>query len=236
MNQPSRTIIITRPEIDSQRLARYINEIDTTLHIMISPLHEIIFTHVQLNLNDYQGIIFTSENAVRALSRQNIPHSLTAYCIGQRTAIAAKNIGFMPYSADNSAESLVRLVAKMQPKGNLLYARGKTVSTDLAKSLLHHNICINELIVYEQQPCPLSDRSHKLLGNSSCLVVLYSVNTAIQFTREAGCIPNKDHLVFCISKNVCDAFTLNWKTVMPKSLSIKQNAREITLYAVSSMG
>ena len=66
-------ILITRPLQQSRRFAKALDkQFGESLEICISPVLEIKFFRVEINLEPFDGLIFTSESGVKAFTHLNI--------------------------------------------------------------------------------------------------------------------------------------------------------------------
>ena len=161
MAQP--TLLLTRPAPQSQRFAAEFAARFPGVPVLISPLMGI--DSLQL-LNDIAGIdalILTSENAVTALAPQTSQRP-PAWCVGPRTAAAARAAGFPIAGIAEDAASLTDLLKAQAAGAHLLHARGRHVVADLPTALAPAGITVTEAMVYDQQACPLTDEARALLA------------------------------------------------------------------------
>lgn len=105
-----------------------------------------------INLKDYDALIFTSKNAIYALDSFNKNwKKLESYAIAPKTAKIitelSGNLVFTGKSShgDDFAEELIK---KLENK-KVLYVRAKKVVSNLVKILKKNNISIDELITYK---------------------------------------------------------------------------------------
>jgi len=149
--------------------------------IILSPLIEIKMLPVQRQLTQYRGLIFTSENGVRAFAQAYGKHNVPAYCVGERTADAARAAGLRAFSANGSADDLVTMIKGADVKGVLLHVRGEHSRGDIAGRLDHQ---IDELVAYRQVPVPLCEKAREIVaGKRRVILPLFSPRTAQLFFK-----------------------------------------------------
>ncbi len=149
--------------------------------IILSPLIEIEMLPMQGSLAQYCGLIFTSENGVRAFAQAYGQRDMPAYCVGERTAKAARAAGLRALSANGSADDLVAMVMDAGVEGALLHVRGEHSRGDIAGRLGEQ---IDEVVAYRQVSVPLSEKAREILaGKHAVILPLFSPRTAQLFFR-----------------------------------------------------
>ncbi len=90
----------------------------------------------------FDALAFTSANAVRAFAKLSAPRDAPVFCVGRRTAEAAREAGFGDVqSADGDVGALSRLIAdKLAPGQHLLHSGNEDSRGDLAGQLAAHGI------------------------------------------------------------------------------------------------
>jgi uroporphyrinogen-III synthase len=170
------TLLLTRPRAQSDRFAAMCRPRLPQVGIVISPILEIEPIGTPPDLRGYRGLILTSENALTALS-QPVPADLVAYCVGDRTAEAARQAGLTAHSVGGSAEDLYAALAGAE--GPLLHLHGVHARGELASRLTEAGTPTEEAVVYDQLPRPLSGPAKALLsGTSPVLLPLFSPRSA----------------------------------------------------------
>jgi len=189
------SFLLTRPAAASARFALALREVfGGTARVVISPLMEPVFLHPPLPPGPYHAVILTSETgaeAARRISAEVGGLPVRAYCVGDRTALAAAEAGFQPISAKGDADALVSLIKAEGVRGQLLHLRGRDSRGDIAQRLVSAGILAHEAIVYDQQPCPATPQALALLGGAEPVVVpLFSPRSA-DLLRDIGpiCAP-----------------------------------------------
>ncbi len=149
--------------------------------IILSPVIEIEILPMQRSLAQYCGLIFTSENGVRAFVQAYGQHDMPAYCVGVRTAKAARAVGLRASSANGSADDLVAMVMDAGVKGALLHVRGEHSRGDIAGRLGQQ---VDEVVAYRQVPVPLTEKTREILaGKHEVILPLFSPRTAQLFFK-----------------------------------------------------
>lgn len=112
------------------------------------PLKPIIDPH------SFDAVILTSRNGLTAFRALVSRRSITAWCVGDATAQAAREAGYQTVlSAQGDAEALIRLIIdQADPHGRLLYAAPAEPSSDIAGQLRQAGFVVSEVAVYETRP------------------------------------------------------------------------------------
>lgn len=205
------TILLTRPAPQSQRWAKLIEaELGNDIPVVISPVIEIEFLQPDVPEGDFNGVIFTSANAVSAFAQLTKDRDLAAYCVGARTAAIAKEYGFDAISADGSVDDLVPLIHSQRGSGRLLYPRGAYTARNLQEIFANSSIEITEFVTYRQTPKPLSQDALELLQSpGSVLIPLFSPRSAQIFISTLSQTMKSDLIALCFSEAVLEK-TATW--------------------------
>ena len=152
------TIILTRPVAQSRRFAAQLQAGFTPqLDVSICPVLEIVPLPIIQHVQPAEALIFTSENGVLHLD-QDVSGYL-AYCVGPRTAAAARARGCRVVDSDGDADRLVSMLSQIKNIGSLVHVRGKITRGDIVGRLSKLGIPIRSLISYAQQPVDQTIRS-----------------------------------------------------------------------------
>ena len=107
---------------------------------------------IDIQIDNYDAIIFTSKNSVKAINLSNISiDTKEVYSIGLGTTKALNNLGVEPiYTADSKTgnEFAILLSTKLQNKKTIFF-RAKEVVSNIATTLKSNGIFIDEYITYE---------------------------------------------------------------------------------------
>lgn len=218
-------VLLTRPAAQGDRFAADLAAMGA-FDIVQSPLIAPQFFAPDWPDMPWAGVIFTSETGVVAAGRlvaagRRLP--ARAWCVGARTADAARRAGFDAVSADGDAADLVALVAA-QGQGPLLHLRGQDSRGDVANTLTDQGITTLSAIVYQMQEQPLSPAAVALLaGEDPVILPLFSPRTATIFAHQARA--NAPLWVAAISETVAQVA----KTLAPARLITAQSPQALAM-------
>jgi uroporphyrinogen-III synthase len=189
---PLPTILLTRPESRGDRFAEQVRaRFGRGVTVLASPLIAPRFLSPPLPAV-VRGAIFTSETGVEGFARLWRGGPLPAWCVGDRTAAAAREAGFDARSARGDAEALAEMLAAENPPGPLVHARGRDARGDLAGALSARGLTVVETVVYAQIEQPLTDAARALLQAAAPVAVpLFSPRTARLFVRQVSASPGR---------------------------------------------
>lgn len=209
------TIVVTRPERSADRFAALLSAQGSgRFDILVSPLLTIVPVMHDVDLSDFAAIVLTSENAVRSIAPDGVSQRMPAFCVGEATAAAAAEAGFIPTVAENSSDSLVSLALREHSGGKLLHLRGRHAAGDVAGRLNDARLPVEEIIVYDQVKTRLSSAARQALTSGRCVFPVFSPRTAGILTGEAAFAHDLGHAVCCMSVKVAEAFRLNWRCIV----------------------
>ena len=196
-------LIVTRPKEQAQAFADELRRRhDGPLEIILSPLLSVAF--LSPDLPKAEAMIFTSANGVAAAQKLGLAMGQTAWCVGDKTALAARHAGFEAISCGGDAETLVATLRKAAPAGTLLHLRGEHTTGDIANRLRKAGIQVEEAVGYTQEAQSLTQAAIQALGGKDPVVLpLFSPRTATILARQ-GTITAPLHIV-AISDNVMKA-------------------------------
>ncbi len=169
------TILLTRPRAQSLRFAKGL----AGLNLVISPILEIRFRKPELDPRDFDALVFTSENAVRAAASFWDLSGLKGYAVGQRTADVGAEFGVALSSANGNADDLVRLIRRDRPKGRLLHLHGLHSRGHICDSLIEFGLDTDSAVCYDQDECALTNEATDLLAREGVVLLpLFSPRSA----------------------------------------------------------
>lgn len=203
-------LLLTRPLAQSHAFAEHVQKDSPSLDVICAPLMRIKLFDLPCDAASARGLIFTSVNGVNAWQHANLPTMHTAFCVGDATGVAAKQLGFQVVAAKGTAESLIETITAHKAQGPLLHIHGVHTRGDIAAVLTKAGIETNGLAAYDQELLPLSpDAQQAVAGNSPVILPLFSPRSA---AHAATCIP-PDAVVYpvCISQNVANCLPMRWK-------------------------
>jgi len=178
-------ILLTRPLEDSREMILKFQSLGHDVSHL--PLINIESKNYEfINFSDFNGIIFTSANAIKFLNLKLIDKKINCFCVGSATESKAKSIGFQNiFAADGNVNNLKELILQNfnSSDGKLLYVSGEIISNDLDQILISEGYNIQRIINYKANPVEkFSDTFiEKLKLKIPEIVYVYSQNSAISF-------------------------------------------------------
>ncbi|MDA5092919.1 uroporphyrinogen-III synthase [Aliiroseovarius sp. KMU-50] len=199
-------LLLTRPhEGNARLLAACEAEFGEAIPSVDSPVLEIERIGDWPDLSSYRSVLLTSANAVWGdLS------GLLAYCVGARTAEAARGAKAQVKAVAMDAVSLMKEQPELQ--GSVIYLRGAHVSQDLAAQY-----GCAEHITYDQRALPLTDDARALItGEDPALLPLFSPRSARLIAKDIcgqGQTPGPKLRVIALSDAVAQAWQDEWSDI-----------------------
>lgn len=184
-------LLLTRPEAAARR---FLAQLELPVQTLIAPLLRIDLLDPGLVGAGLTGLVLSSENGARAAGRiAGLP--ALAYCVGERTAEAAREAGFAPVCAYGDAKALIALILAQHETGPLLHIRGEHVRGNVSKRLNAACVPTQELVGYRQQSLPLSPQAVDVLAGARPVILpLFSPRT-VTILAEAGPFTAPLHVV-----------------------------------------
>ena len=178
-------ILLTRPLDDcSEMILKFKSLGHQVSHLPLLSVDKINYD--KIDFSNYEGVIFTSANAVKFLNLKQIDKKIVCFCVGNATEKKAKDSGFQNViAADGSVNNLKELVLQSfnQKDGKLIYVSGEMVSTDLDQQLIKEGYKIDRVINYRTSHNQKFDETFlkDLKLNIPDMVYIYSQNSAQSF-------------------------------------------------------
>jgi uroporphyrinogen-III synthase len=180
-------ILLTRPLEDCHEMILKFQSLDHKIsHLPLISIESLKYE--SLSYSDFEGIIFTSSNAIKFLDIKNIDKKLNCFCVGDATEKKARSVGFQNvFAADGNVENLKELILlNFNPSdGKLLYVSGEIISSNLGQNLISEGYNIKQIINYRAKPIEKYDQNfiEKLKLKMPDIVYVYSANSAINFLK-----------------------------------------------------
>ncbi len=177
--------LLTRPIADSEALAKRLKA--KGIPCYIEPLMILDFLpKLPLDFTQYQALIFTSPNGVRAYAHHYHGANLKIYCVGDKAAKMAKSIGFKDViSAKGDLLKLSDTIhSQCTPnKGPLLYLSAKHIAGNLKEQLEGAGFKIDRQQIYQTNALKsLPVTIEKLIENDEInYIPFYSSRSALIF-------------------------------------------------------
>ncbi len=180
-------ILLTRPLEDCSELILKFQSLGHKVsHLPVIKVEKMNYKH--FNFMEYDGIIFTSANAVKYLDVKNINKKLICFCVGNATEKKARSFGFQNVvTAEGNVENLKELILRNFDKKNkkLIYVSGEMISINLDQQLSEEGYDIQRIINYKTTH---NEKFHDnfieaLKSNMPDIVYVYSKNSALSFLK-----------------------------------------------------
>lgn len=174
-------LVLTRLPEDSERFAEAVKEaFDPDLRVVLSPAFEIRAITPDV-IPEAADLIATSRHGVAQITRLGLK-ARTVWCVGKRTAEAAKAAGYAARSADGDAEALINLILDERPEGPLLHVAGRDRRGDIADRLSDAGIACKVITAYAQVPrAPSKELQDVARGTTPVITPVFSPKTAMVF-------------------------------------------------------
>jgi uroporphyrinogen-III synthase len=180
------TILLTRPEAQSRDFeTRLRARIAPDVPVIISPVLDIVPVPFDLPVAP-RFLVLTSVHAAEAARRAGLAN-LPAFCVGDRTAEAARSAGLIPQSAAGDASALLALLAAARPEGPGLYLRGRHTASDIASELVSAGLDTQAVVAYDQIARPLSAPARAALDAGAPIILpVFSPRSSRLLAHEAA--------------------------------------------------
>tara|TARA_Y100001958_G_C21218101_1_gene543451 strand:- start:1086 stop:1775 length:690 start_codon:yes stop_codon:yes gene_type:complete len=215
-------IIITRPLIDIDNLMTDFFKTDHKVYYI--PTLKIESKKIDLiKYEDFDGLIFTSGNAIRFLNNKRTSN-IKCFCVGTITEKIARSSGFTnTISSSGNVTALKNLILNSDfiNKGSkLAYVCGDNITYDLDKDLQSEGIIVKKIVNYSSIKIhELDDRSLKLIKQyPPDFVFIYSLRSAESFVNIIKSYTLSPMMtqtkVMCISKKIAEYLKKKgWKNI-----------------------
>lgn len=200
------TLLLTRPEDRSTRFAaEFRARFGADWPVLIAPLTGIEALGGMPDLTPYRAYVATSEAGVAGLAARRTRPRATVWCVGERTAEAARAAGFAAVAGSGTAEGLVAAMVQAGVRGPVFWARGTEASLDVAGALAARGVEAEGSVLYRQTTLPPTEAAGALLARTDpVLLPLFSPRGA-ERVAEALPVPHAPLLVAAISTQVARA-------------------------------
>ncbi len=178
-------ILLTRPLEDcSEMIVKFKSLGHQVSHLPLLSVEEVV--HDEINFSDFNGVIFTSANAVKFLNHDEINKTIKCFCVGEATEKKARSFGFQnTIAAEGNVSNLKELILQNHGSsdGQLLYVSGERISVDLDQQLIKEGYSIKRIINYRVNHNQNfnEDFIRELKQNMPDMVYVYSQNSGSSF-------------------------------------------------------
>lgn len=205
MPQSNPIILLTRPKGQANAFRDLLGK---NVDVIISPVFRIENLEVKYDLENYSALIFASQNAVIAFAKVVGTQGIDAYVVGKKTAALASKFGLNVVTIKTTANDLIDTIIVDNPRGKLLFLRGKYSTGNIEQKLNLVGIDTVSKIVYEQEPVNLSLKILAILQtNRPVILPLFSCRSAQLLSdqvKRANC--SAPLIIVAISTAVLDAW------------------------------
>ena len=180
-------LLMTRPRAASEKFVAMLSPKRLAkVRVIHSPLLDIRPLVSQIDLEDAQGIIFTSANGVTVGSRLIPDRTLPCFCVGQYTTETAKQAGWTAEFVGLNAESLIVRLLELRPESPLLHIHGTSTRGDVSETLTQLGLLTRSCTVYEQKLLDLTGEALDALRHPGQVIApFFSPRTARQFAGQS---------------------------------------------------
>ena len=201
-------ILITRSFDQSRRFSeRLVKKFDNKLDISISPIIKIKPLYFNVELNSFDGIIFTSENAIKVCKKIDISSDKKIFCVGRQTKKMAEKNGLKVSNTGKDTASLIKLLLTIKIKTRLLYLCGKNISVDLSKAFSSSDtVSVCTKAIYDQTPLKLTLNAINILSQKKpVLVPIFSERSGHILSRQFTKKMTSPRIALCFSKQIANS-------------------------------
>jgi uroporphyrinogen-III synthase len=205
-------MLVTRPEPDASETAGRLAALE--IEPVLAPLLEFAPLAASLPPADgFAAMAVTSANALRALDGMGAIarfRGLPAYAVGERTAEAARRLGFVNVvNAGGNFAALVDRLAHAGLGGPVFYPAPRDASADLARSLAGFGVLVITAEVYAMNLVAGLDPvvTAGIESGAIAAALFYSRRTAAHFVtlaRDIGARARRELGVLCLSEAVAE--------------------------------
>jgi uroporphyrinogen-III synthase len=188
MGERPSILLMTRPQGASERfVAQLPDAIRDRLTVCISPLIEIVPRTAPVDWGDAAAVIFTSTQAVDVLAGLSDRRDLPAICVGEATARAARERGWVANAQGGNADALVAAMLDAPDPGPVLHVSGAHTRGNIVARLALAGRRARGQAIYDQAEVPFGDDAHGYLqGKAPVIAPVFSPRTARHFARQAS--------------------------------------------------
>jgi uroporphyrinogen-III synthase len=169
---PATRLLLTRPYEQSVRFGERIAErYGDAFELLVSPVMAIEPLGPLPDLTGLAGLVFTSQNAVQVFGSLGGRFPGVAWCVGDRTAEAARALGMAARSAGGTVSNLADLIACEAPGTRLLHLRVEYAAGDLVAQLVEAGVSVHTHTIYRQPAVSLTGAARHWLSDSAPVIL-----------------------------------------------------------------
>jgi len=191
------------------------------------PILTIRFLSPDINFSDYEGVVFTSKQAVLSLQSYVLDwNRLKCICVSESTAKSAREAGAIDVEvADGYGDSIPDILGAKNRRGKWLYLRPKVVASDWVENARNRGVPIDEAIVYESV---CNEEISDFLISEEGVLIFTSPSAIRCFLQQHKILPTHDVIVIGeTTKNALPEGTLSYLSEATSIESTVDLARRI---------
>lgn len=216
MNREDATLLLTRPRAAAERFADEVTaRFGAIDEVIVSPVLEIAPIAADIP-SEPSFFAFTSENGVLAAEGRI---SGWAWCVGSRTALAAKAAGLTLSGVSTTVDILASKILNCSDIPEVIHLSGKHQAGDLVAALRAGGQNARRIVIYDQIEQPLTVEASTALNSQKTIIApVFSPRSARLFSGQIEGLQAELHLV-ALSQAVADA----WDGPAPSSVTVAAN-------------
>ncbi len=173
---------VFRAAEDGRRTAALLGELGH--EAVLAPVLHIVATGKTVRAEDADALIFTSAHAPEVLSRypNGCAHlrDLPCWCVGQRTAAAARTAGFRQVRVGSGNAEALAVAITAEAPSRLVFAAGRSRKPELESGLQRAGARVQVVEVYEAEPLPA--------WSPDTVKDLVTITTALHYSRRSAAL------------------------------------------------
>ncbi|MBN9412813.1 MAG: uroporphyrinogen-III synthase [Candidatus Paracaedimonas acanthamoebae] len=226
-------VLLTRPQYDSQKLAKDLQDYGIESHI--NPLLEIEQKHFQYDPERAQAFVITSLNGLRSFATQNQERSLPLFVVGQESMNLASSFHFKKIIPGNgTALSLLPLIQTTcsPAEKEIACITGDYIHTDLILPLTELGFSAKQIIAYNTIECTSLDLQTQnfLKDKTISVVTFFSPRSAQIFAKLVENYKDLCQFLYgvCLSPEISNIVSeIKWRKLYTAASPSRQEIIEI---------
>lgn len=187
-------------------------------------LSKISFMKFSVNLAEFDALIITSKNALKALKYAKIPLKFSGvlYAVGEESAKFARNLGFLKVKCAAKAYG-IELVSEFKDelKGKkVLYLRGEKIASNLPQMLENEGVNVRQIIVYKSEFAPPKKR----VNLSRPAIFIFTSPSSVGYFKALYAFKSGDKCV-CIGQSTAKALPKGVESIICEKQSVRECVR-----------
>ncbi len=184
-------LLVTRPAAAADRfVAKVRNAAKIELNVVLSPSFTIDPLQVDLPDEGFDHLIVTSFNGVHQAKRLGAPKGTPTWCVGKATTQVAMDLGFDARFAGETADTLVKTLIKVAPRGGILHLSGVHTRGNIVERLTQAGMTAQRIETYNQSVrSPTDEAITAFAGRHPIVLPVFSPRSACLLSRQKVSAP-----------------------------------------------